>query len=196
MSFTDSYLQELLRRYKANFDITKNFKLADKIYPAYAWFYSLSEKYVLKKEAKLWAIRAYEHVLFIKEDQLTKEKLSEIMDVITDHAEPELVRKNERFPEKDHMCTYITFVVLTSKYPDQETIKAVQKFHYDRGYLFNFRGHSEARIASISMESGKVITNRSGKDLKDLLEDTYNKTVDITKSQTEAAADDSYEFVS
>ena len=68
MSFTDTYLQELLRRYKTNFDITKNFKLADKIYPAYAWFYSLSEKYVLKKEAKLWAIRAYEHVLFIKEE--------------------------------------------------------------------------------------------------------------------------------
>ena len=196
MSFTDSYLKELLRRYQANFDITENFKLGDKLYPAYAWFYSLSEKYVLKKEAKLWAIRAYEHVLFIEEDQLTQEKLLDLMDVITDYAEPELVRKNDKYPEKDHMCSYITFVVLTSRDTDAQTAKAIKKFNYDKGYLFNFRGHCEARLAAVSMESGQVITNRSGKDMKSLLEDAYIKTVDIVKTQTEAATDDSYEFVS
>ncbi|WP_049945120.1 hypothetical protein [Butyrivibrio sp. AC2005] len=196
MSFSDKYLGELLRRYQANFDITENFKLGDRIYPAYAWFYSLSEKYVLKKEAKLWAIKAYEHVLFIKEDQFDLQKLSELMDVITRQAEPVLVRKNDKYPEKDHMCSYITFVVMTSNDLDVNTIKAVQKFHYDKGYLFNFRGHSEARLAVISIESGKVVTNHSGKDMKALLEDAYAKTGSAGTSQTEAAADDSYEYVS
>ena len=77
----DDYLRELLGRYRANFDITEDFTLGNKVYSAYARFFSLGEKYVLKKEAKLWAIRAYEHVLFIKTksiDELITKALSDI----------------------------------------------------------------------------------------------------------------------
>lgn len=196
MHFADTYLDLLLSRYEANFDITKNYRLGDITYPAYAWFYSLSEKYVLKKEATLWSIRAYEHVLFIKENQLTKDKLSELMHIIQTKAEPLLVRKCQKYPEKDHMCTYLTFVVITDKDTSSDIAKAVNKFHFDKGYLLNFRGHSEARLATISMESGQVLTNRSGKDIKPLLSDVYTKACDIIKSQMKAAAEDSYEFVS
>ena len=61
----EAYLDELLDRYRANFDISAPYRVGERTYPAYARFFSLGEKYVLKKEAKLWAIRAYEHVFFI-----------------------------------------------------------------------------------------------------------------------------------
>ena len=177
MDHKSEYLIELLKRYEANFDITENFKLQDKTYPAYAWFYSLSEKYVLKKEAQLWAMKAYEHVFFIKEEALDLKKLDEINEVITNAAEPVLVRRGENYPEKDHMCSYITFIVITDKDPDEKTIKAIKKYSFDKGYMFNLRGHSEARIAVISMDFGKIYTNRRGKELKDILGDVY-----LTKS--------------
>lgn len=196
MTFGDVYLKELLRRYEANFDITINFTFGNSTYPAYARFCSLSEKYVLKKEAKLWAIKAFEHVLFIKENEFVQKDLENIMSVITDHAEPELVRSGQKYPEKDHMCTYLTFVVLASKTPDKATKKAIRKFHYDKGYLFNFRGHSEARLAVISLEDGDVTTNYAGKELKDLLSDAYSKASGISGTITEAATDEVYESVS
>ncbi|WP_051204658.1 hypothetical protein [Butyrivibrio sp. VCD2006] len=196
MTFGDVYLKELLRRYEASFDITNNFTLGNTTYPAYARFCSLSEKYVLKKEAKLWAIKAFEHVLFIREDEFTNEKLENIMSVIRDHAEPEFVRMGQKYPEKDHMCTYLTFVVLASKTPDKALKKAIKKFHFDRGYLFNFRGHSEARLAVVSLEDGDVTTNYSGRELKDLLIDVYNKTGAFSENFTEAATDEVYESVS
>lgn len=196
MNFRDAYLKELLRRYEASFDITENFSLGDTDYAAYAWFCSLSEKYVLKKEATLWSIKAFEHVLFIKEDALTEDTLNDIMSVITDYAEPELVRHGEKYPEKDHMCTYLTFVILTSKTPDKPLKKAIRKFRYDRGYLFNFRGHSEARLAVISMDDGEVSTNYSGRELKELLSDVYSKTHVICNNITEAATDLDYKSVS
>ena len=177
MNFGEIYLKELLRRYKSSFDITENFTFGSITYPAYAQFCSLSEKYVLKKEAKLWAIKAFEHVLFIKEDKVTEDTLNSIMNVITDRAEPEFVRRGEKYPEKDHMCTYLTFVILSSKTPDKTIKKKISKFHYDRGYLFNFRGHSEARLAVVSLEDGDITTNYSGKELKDLLKDVYEKSV-------------------
>ncbi|WP_022761189.1 hypothetical protein [Butyrivibrio sp. AD3002] len=196
MNFRDAYLKELLRRYEASFDITENFSLGDTDYAAYARFCSLSEKYVLKKEATLWSIKAFEHVLFIKEDALTEDTLNDIMSVITDYAEPELVRHGEKYPEKDHMCTYLTFVILTSKTPDKPLKKAIRKFRYDRGYLFNFRGHSEARLAVISMDDGEVSTNYSGRELKELLSDVYSKTHVICNNITEAATDLDYKSVS
>lgn len=179
---SDDYLNELLGRYQANFDITKDFTLGDKTYPAYAWFFSFGEKYVLKKEAQLWAIRAYEHVLFIKTDSVSKDLLQEIRLTIENHVEPELVRRGEKYPEKDHMCTYMTFVIISDKTPDKELQREIKRFKYDKGYLFNFRGHSEGKLALACLDSETVITNYSGKELKELLTDIF-KTQRGTKEE-------------
>ena len=173
MDLKSEYLKELLKRYEANFDIKENYNLQNKIYPAYAWFYSLSEKYVLKKEAQLWAVKAYEHVLFLKEEKFDTKKLEEVSDIIENTAEPILVRNGGSYPEKDHMCSYITVIVITDDAPDEKTVKAIKKYNFDKGYLFNLRGHSEGRIALISMDLGKIYTNRRGKELKDMLSDVY-----------------------
>ncbi len=170
----EEYFHELLKRYEANFDITENFSLGDNTYPAYAQFFSLGEKYVLKKEAKLWAIRAYEHVLFIKTDEVTENTLAGLKETIDKHMEPGLVRKGEKYPEKDHMCSYLTFVIISEKTPDKEIQKAIKKFSYDKGYLFGFRGHSQARIGCAFLDSESVISNYAGKELKPLLTNIFN----------------------
>jgi len=167
------YFEQLLCRYQANFDITKDYTIGSKTYPAYAWFFSFGEKYVLKKEAQLWAIRAYEHVFFLIVDEVTQEVLEDIRNSIEEQVEPNLVRKGEKYPEKDHMCSYMTFVIISNKTPSADMQKAIKKFHYDRGYLFNFRGHSEGRVACACMDSQKVFTNYSGKELKELLTNIF-----------------------
>ncbi len=171
---SSEYLSELLRRYQTNFDIKREYKVGDKIYPAYAWFFSLGEKYVLKKEAQLWAIRAYEHVLFMLVDEVTTDTLDEIRKDIEEYVEPELVRKGEKYPEKDHMCSYMSFVIISEKTPTAEIQKAIRRFRYDKGYLFNFRGHSEGRVACACMDSRKVFTNYSGKELSELLTNIFH----------------------
>ena len=174
MDFKREYLKELLKRYEQNFDITENYVLEGETYPAYAWFYSFNEKYVLRKEAQLWAVKAYEHVIFMTEDFFNGEKLQKISETIEKVVEPVLVRKNNKYPEKDHMCSYITFIVVTDHNPDEETKRKIKKFNYDRGYLFNFRGHSEGRLAVISMDSGNVYTNRNGRELKNTLQNAFS----------------------
>ncbi len=171
---TDEYFRELLKRYRANFDITEDFRLGSNIYPAYAQFFSLGEKYVLKKEAKLWSIRAYEHVLFIKTYEVVPETLSEIRKTIEQHMEPELVRKGEKYPEPDHMCSYLTFVIISDKTPDKEIQKEIKRFSYDKGYLLGFRGHSQAKIACAFLDSESVLTNSAGRELKSLLTNIFN----------------------
>ena len=173
MISSDMYLKELLLRYQASFDITENFKIGNTTFPAYAWFHSLSEKYVLKKEAQLWAVTVFEHVFFIQKESLDCGDLEELTSLIKETLEPVLVRKNEKYPGKDHMCSYLTFVIILDKAPDESTKKAIKKFHFDKGYLFNFRGHSEARLAVTALDTQEVFSNYGGKELKSMLCDIY-----------------------
>lgn len=179
MVTSDAYLQELLRRYQANFDVTENYKFGEILFPAYAFFHSMSEKYVLRKEAQLWAVKTFEHVFFIKETSFSPKKIDEIKELIIQKIEPEFVRKNEKYPEKDHMISYITFVVLCDSVPDSQTKKMIKKFHFDKGYLLNFRGHSEAKLVVATMDTKEVFTNYVGKELKSLLFDIYKKMEEL-----------------
>ncbi len=174
-SVFEDYLEELLRRYQASYDIYRDYKLGDIVYPAYAWFYSHGEKYVLKKEAQLWAIKAYDHVLFLHEEELTAERLEELKAVMTEVMEPQLVRQGEKYPVKDHMTSYLTLAILTDRTPDAETRKAIRRFRFDKGYMMNFRGHSEGHVICACLDSGEVICNRLAKPSADLYRDVYRK---------------------
>ena len=78
-----------------------------------------------------------------------------------------------------NMISYITFIVLCDSAPDSETKKMIKKFHFDKGYLLSFRGHSEARLAVATMDTKEVYTNYVGKELKSLLFDIYKKMEEL-----------------
>lgn len=159
------YLNIILASYASNFDIYEEKNIHGRTYPAYAFFSSLGEKYVLVKKAKLWSVKAYEHVFFLEEEYCTPELLDSLMKEVTDYMEPELVRKGEKYPEEDHMYTYLTFAVLCLKTPDEAARKAIRNFRFDKGYLFSMRGHAEARLVVADLGKQEILTNPAGKPL-------------------------------
>ncbi len=69
------YLNRLLLKYSGTFDIYQPYTILGKEYPAYGYFFSHVEKYVLVRKANMWSADTYEHVLFAdpaerKEDHL------------------------------------------------------------------------------------------------------------------------------
>ena len=85
------------------------------------------------------------------------------MQEVKEYMEPVLVRHGEKYPEEDHMYTYLTFAILCDKTPAPEALKAVRKFRFDKGYKFSMRGHAEARLVVADM-NGRTSrpTRRSG----------------------------------
>lgn len=169
------YLNRLLLRYSGTFDIYQPYTILGREYPAYGYFFSHVEKYLLTRRANMWSADSYEHILFVNPDELTKTHLEEYRRAVEEYIEPVLVLKGEKLPEPNHMYSYITIAVVTQKPLSPEMRKAVKKFKFEKSYMHSIRGYSQTRIAVASMEDEKVCLNAAGRTLKKLYRSVFGE---------------------
>ena len=162
------YLNRLLLRYSGTFDIYQPYTILEREYPAYGYFFSHVEKYVLVRAANMWSADSYEHILFSTREELTMADLEEYGRAVREYIEPKLVLKGEKLPDPNHMYSYITIAVAADRALSPEVRKAVKKFRFEKSYMHSIRGYSQARIAVASMEDESVTLNRAGRTLKKL----------------------------
>lgn len=169
------YLDRLLLRYSGTFDIYQPYTILGKEYPAYGYFFSHVEKYVLVRKANMWSADSYEHVLFVNAEELTSAHLEEYRRAIEEYIEPSLILKGEKLPEQNHMYSYITIAAVVQKALSPEMKKAVKRFKFEKSYMHSIRGYSQARIAVASMEDEAVCLNGAGRTLKKLYKSVFEE---------------------
>ena len=179
----DIYLDRLLERYAHSFDVYRPFTIGGEEYPAYGYFFSLSEKYVVTQKANLWSVRTYEHILFLHEERMNMQTVKKVQDLIENHMEPELVRKEKRYPEKDHMVSYLTVCVLSDRSPDQETRFAVERFRYSKNYLFTVRGHSEGHLICADLEKEQVFCCRPARRMLTTYQQNFSDAREVQERE-------------
>lgn len=168
------YLERALTKYSGLYDIYRDYEIDGAKYPAYGYFFTCSEKFVLTREVNLWSVHGYEHVLFRTEPECTMEMLDEARDVMKSYMEPVLVRKGEKYPEKDHMYSYLTMVFICDRAPSPEVQNAIRRFRYEKDYLFTIRGHAEAHLICVDMETRSIYTNAKAKSLRKLYSSLFD----------------------
>ena len=166
---SSDYLDKILVRMTSTHNITRNFTAVEKVFAAHALYEASSEKYVLTRKANLWKVSESEHVLFmtLPKDGDPKALIEEAGRLISEYMEPELSRGNEKYPPKDHMRTLLTVVLVMERSPDEELIRKVQKFRFDKSYLFSLRGFSQGRIVVVDLPHKKVYTSSAARDIAD-----------------------------
>lgn len=160
---TADYLDQLLRKYSGTFDIYQPYIIHGKEYPAYGYFFSHVEKYILVREANMWSSDSYEHILFIEAEEVDQALIDEAYGLVKDYMEPVLVRKGQEAPAPGHMYSYMTISIIAQKPLSKEMKKAVKHFKFEKGYRFNMRGFSQAHIVCTTLEDEKVYTNYVGR---------------------------------
>ena len=171
--YSADYLNRLLLKYSGTFDIYQPYTILGREYPAYGYFFSHMEKYVLVRKANMWSADSYEHILFATPDELTSAHLLEYRQAITEYIEPTLILKGKKLPEPNHMYSYITVAVVTEKALSPEMKRAVKKFKFEKSYMHSVRGYSQARLAVASMEDESVCLNGAGRKLKKLYKSVF-----------------------
>ena len=161
------YLDKILERMTATHDIERGFVADGRTFDAYALYNSFSEKYVLTRKANLWKVSESEHVLFMTvpagaDPEVFVEKAAGL---VTDYMEPVFSRGNGKYPPKDHMRTFLTVVLMMERSPEQELVKKIRRYRFDRSYLFSLRGYSQGRLIAVDLPQGKVYTSPAAKDV-------------------------------
>ena len=169
------YLDRLLVRYSGTFNIYKPYSIAGKTIDAYGYFYNHLEKYVLVRDANLWSSDSFEHVFYITGEQFTLDTIRQYEEMLKEHAEPELVRKGEKLPSKNHMYSYLTLIFISDRIPEKEIVREVKRFRFEKGYMMNTRGYSQAHVCLVSVEDGKIYTNYVARKSKKILSEVYKE---------------------
>lgn len=171
----DSYLDRLLVRYAGTFDIYTPYNLGGMTFPAYGYFYSHIEKFVLTRGANMWSSDSYEHILFLPVNEVTPDMVATMKRILLDEVEAKLVLKGEEVPPPNHMYSYMSVILISDKKPSKDTVKAVKKLSYDKGYMMSMRGFSQAQICLVSIEDEKVYHNFAAHGKKKTLKGIFKE---------------------
>lgn len=171
------FLDKVLKYYKGTFDIEMNKEYAGMCFMAYGHYYMTAEKYFVTQGTKLYGYSGYEYLFFWDYDTASDKSFEAVESFIKEYAEPVLVRKNKKYPHKEHMYSYITIIVLHDEPLPLEFIRRVKRFKFNKSYLFSFRGYMHTRIVCAGVNDRSMVSNSSGRGIKKL----YTKILDGKK---------------
>ena len=166
----NEFLERMLEEYRKSFDIVRDYEIGGITASAYGFFSTISEKYVLSPKANLWSVHGFEHILFLPCDEVTIKDLEDLKELMALHMAPQLVCKGRKYPEKDHMYSYLTVALLCDHTPDNETINCLERFRFEKNYLATIRGYAEGHLVLLDLSSGCAYTNKAAKHLKEYYE--------------------------
>ena len=171
-----AYLDRILELYASTFDIERPRTVDGICFDAYGFFSSLSERYVLVKDAKLWSVNAFEHAFFRVMDSIEPEDISVAKSLVEGPIQSEFITKGKKYPERDHLHSLITVVLISKRAVGEETAEKARHFRFDRSYLFTLRGYSEGRLIAVDLENKKVHTNKAAAKLRGLYEKAMRRS--------------------
>ena len=119
---------------------------------------SRSEKYVLSKKAKLWAVEVDDYLYLFSMPSLGKEQAEACVLFAIEDALPRVK------PHKEHMYSFIT-VVFVADEAEEDALKHVRRRKFFKSYKWGFYGSSPLKTAALDIGREKIVSNNMGKDL-------------------------------
>ena len=156
-------MDRLLQFYEPCFDLKRPFAVGETLYDAYAFCDVTSSKYVLVEKAELWRAYTFEHVFFREIDMFSQGELQEYEKQLREQIEPEFVRKGQKYPIPDHMCTYLTGIFICRQAVSGDVIRVIRKHRFRLNYRFARRGYCASRLAVLDLENGQIYGNTAAK---------------------------------
>lgn len=154
-----SYLAMLEQRHRHYFNVFKDYKVEKMVFDLYAECHVKTERTVLGFPLDSYESHDYRMVKCY--DRPLLREIEGLCSWVTSHCD---IWVN---PRDDHMCTFLTLVVILSEKPASDVISFSKKVKYNRYFKFGLRGWCELRFLLVDLTSGRVWCNGSGKRVKE-----------------------------
>jgi hypothetical protein len=164
------FIDLILNSISNQFDIYHNYRFENHKFVIYAYCYNRHNKFKSDEhESRLWEMKSFEHLFFINSDNLDVAQLEELKNFAIQRIEPHFVRGDGKSPVKNHLYTYITFIIITRNLPSQEVLDAIEHLSWNKNYLLSAKGYTSLRMVCVTPRQYHVSANKTAKDMKDFL---------------------------
>jgi hypothetical protein len=152
-------LSRFLSAYRSSYDIFPGDKASGLPLEAVCQHHTRSEKYVLTRKAKLWAVEVNDYLYLYSVSKLVKEQAEACVLFSINDALPNVK------PHKEHMYSFITAVFVADETED-DVLRFIRRRKFTKSYRFGFHGSSPLKTAALDIGKEKIVTNNMGRDLR------------------------------
>lgn len=152
-------LERLFGYYNAWYDVTNGDLGSGLPLLAFCEYRSRSEKYVLSKKAKLWAVETNDLFYLFSMPRLDRSQAEACVSFSIENALPRVK------PHKEHMYSFITAFFVTDEIED-DALKFISRARFNKTYKWGFEGSSPLKAAALDARGEKIVTNNMGRDLR------------------------------
>ncbi len=159
-------LEKLLNAYSHNYDITRDVAVEGGRFPAAAFFFLRDEHYLIRRDKKFYATEQHDYTYFY---------LTEHLDVETLRSQIALSKSaglSEVKPHKEHMCSYVTLVILADVI-DPEAKKLIKRTRFQKNFRLALHGWMEYHIAAMECSTLDILSNPAGREVRKTLEGNF-----------------------
>ena len=157
-----AYIENIEKKLKNNFDLTRNYDINGCFYDLFAEFHVRNERYFLVKKAVIYGVENNEYVLLKYFENINK-------DFCHDYTE-NLIKsiKDIVKPTNEHMCSIVTGVIVTDSISNEDSEyykEFIKKFKYNKTFAFGYKGWVDLRLLLVSLKDGLISANKKGKEV-------------------------------
>ncbi len=121
-------------------------------------YHSRGEKYILVKEAQIWAAETNEYVYVFYAPSFDADTVRRCIDHALEDGLPRIK------PHKEHMYTYIVAEFIADEL-GEDIKKVIKKSRFYKNYKLSLHGFSALKAAGLDLGTEKIVTNKIGHDL-------------------------------
>ena len=153
----NQYKNQIIDSLKYNFDISEGCNYGGVLFDTVAKSHIRNEKYVASKKAVIYAFENDEQCLIKELNNTNKNQIDHIIEVTKDN-----IIDNIQLSE-DHMSTTITLILVSEKSIDEQIVKHIKRFKYQKSFMFGLKGWITFRAVLIDLENERVICSKEAK---------------------------------
>jgi len=151
-------IERLSNSYAAWYDVSRGNMGSGLPLEALGQHYSRSEKYVLSKKAKLWAVEVNDYLYIFSMPRLDKNQAEECVKFSIEDALPRVK------PHKEHMYSFITTLFVADE-AEKDALSFIRWRRFIKSYKMGLQGSSPLKTAALDIGREKIVTNNMGRDL-------------------------------
>jgi len=152
-------LDRFLNLYQSSYDIQNGDMASGLPLRAVCQHHTRSEKYVLSRKAKLWAVEVNDYLYLFSVPKLDKEQAQACVSFSIEDALPRVK------PHSEHMYSFITAVFVADE-AEKDALTFIRRYRFNKSYKWGFYGSSPLKTAALDIAQGKIVTNNMGSDLR------------------------------